>query len=308
MAVKVLKTNDLTNREMEAFQEECRLFRKLPPHPNLVQFLGVCVSSSNNNSKTAGKDGRIPNIQEDERFSTRLVTEFLSEGDMVRFMRTKWQEMNEMEMDKDRKQEKHYHLILELSKGVAAGMDHLHKNNIIHRDLAARNILIQTLVSGGSSSPNKVRVVPKISDFGLSSMKRGRSTVAVRWSAPEVLRDPNSYDPKSDVWSFGIVLFELSTNCLSIPYEDLRMNSEVQKAILSGRQVTFPSTVPANFISLAKICFALIPSFRPTFSQLFEGLVQESNDVGESSKESAEKRGKIFGGEVQDGYESLENE
>jgi len=92
---------------------------------------------------------------------------------------------------------------LKLVGGIARGMLHLHQNNIVHRDLAARNILLHQ--SGD----------PKISDFGMSRFIKSGETGQtkaiigpIRWMAPESLA-LHVYSQKSDVWSFGIVVYEI---------------------------------------------------------------------------------------------------
>jgi predicted Ser/Thr protein kinase len=91
---------------------------------------------------------------------------------------------------------------IELIRNVAAGLHHLHKHNIVHRDLAARNILLT-----GSGEP-------KISDFGMSRIleeKEGKTQSnigPIRWMAPESIGQ-HKYSKQSDVWTFGIVVWEI---------------------------------------------------------------------------------------------------
>eukprot|EP01099_Mayorella_cantabrigiensis_P002960 TRINITY_DN232_c0_g8_i2.p1 TRINITY_DN232_c0_g8~~TRINITY_DN232_c0_g8_i2.p1 ORF type:complete len:331 (-),score=56.66 TRINITY_DN232_c0_g8_i2:54-1046(-) len=281
---------------------------KLPPHPNIVQFLGLCLGPStptrsnnqqNNNEEKNLKNSispqndpidssnhspyastitrrHLPSQQPQQYRSTKMVTEYLSDGNLVLFMRNRVQ-LSELPTWAD------YQLMLQLGKGIAAGMDHLHKNKITHRDLAARNVLIQSI----SGSP--VRVVPKISDFGLSAARKGDRKIPVRWSAPEVLLDARNAEPKSDVWSFGLVLFEISWNCRTIPYANLRSHQEVRLAVLRGKQqLVFPVHIPPHYVSLAKSCFALTPSLRPSFSQLYEGLAQQERLINQNNFEAFE--------------------
>eukprot|EP01099_Mayorella_cantabrigiensis_P008989 TRINITY_DN949_c0_g1_i1.p1 TRINITY_DN949_c0_g1~~TRINITY_DN949_c0_g1_i1.p1 ORF type:complete len:236 (-),score=60.41 TRINITY_DN949_c0_g1_i1:390-1058(-) len=163
-------------------------------------------------------------------------------------------------------------------------MDHLHKNHIIHRDLAARNILIHSLISPSSSPTNvtnTVRVIPKISDFGLAVVRKKRNVqVPIRWSAPEVLINPRTTEEKSDVWSFGVLLFEICHGCRVAPYVELRSNREVKQAVLNGtHQLIFPNRISPHLVSMAKSCFALSPSLRPSFTQLFESLEEQGNST-----------------------------
>jgi len=93
--------------------------------------------------------------------------------------------------------------LIEILTGTAAGMLHLHKERICHRDLAARNILIDLK-----------DLKPKISDFGLSRLQVSDSSVTnsnvgpIKWMSPEALLE-REYSLAGDVWSFGVVIFEV---------------------------------------------------------------------------------------------------
>eukprot|EP01099_Mayorella_cantabrigiensis_P001020 TRINITY_DN1422_c0_g2_i1.p1 TRINITY_DN1422_c0_g2~~TRINITY_DN1422_c0_g2_i1.p1 ORF type:complete len:300 (-),score=64.90 TRINITY_DN1422_c0_g2_i1:138-1037(-) len=93
----------------------------------------------------------------------------------------------------------------------------------------------------------------------------------------QVLIDSRNATQKSDVWSFGVVLFEISVFCTLLPFPNIRTNKEVRTAVLSGFHLSFPNSLSPRFVSLAKACFAMVPSLRPSFVQLFEGLVQLEN-------------------------------
>eukprot|EP01099_Mayorella_cantabrigiensis_P001988 TRINITY_DN1868_c0_g1_i1.p1 TRINITY_DN1868_c0_g1~~TRINITY_DN1868_c0_g1_i1.p1 ORF type:complete len:307 (+),score=86.49 TRINITY_DN1868_c0_g1_i1:666-1586(+) len=257
---------------------------KLPPHPNIVQFLGLCVAANNLNSGGgASKNDQNDNVNKANYFSTRIVTEYLGGGNLIKYLRNRVDGQNQ-----DSVTSPPFTLILDLGKGIAAGMDHLHNNNIIHRDLAARNVLIHSStveMNRGDGPVNEgIRVIPKISDFGLSVAGTGTKTaIPVRWSAPEVLVDSKNSEKKSDVWSYGVVLFEISCCCTLSPFPEIKNNRDVREAVLSGNHVQFPRQLPAQFVSLAKTCFVMVPSLRPSFSQLFEGLVQQERLLNQRS-------------------------
>jgi len=146
-------------------------------------------------------------------------------------------------------------------RGIALGMKHLHEHNIVHRDLAARNIL---LTGSGDS---------KISDFGMSRivarMGEGRTKSdigPVSWMAPESLAK-RIYSKKSDVWSFGIVVYEIVAQCE--PHKD-RVTIEVALEI-RDRHLTpnIPSNCPPILREVMQLCWQADSSQRPVFLRHF---------------------------------------
>ena len=117
-----------------------------------------------------------------------LVLEYISEGSLDKYLK----------VNKDISHEQ----LFTYTQNIVDGMEYLAANQIIHRDLAARNILVA----------NKDKV--KISDFGLARVSndyyrmKGSSSIPVRWVALECLTH-NKYSSKSDVWSFGVTLWEM---------------------------------------------------------------------------------------------------
>jgi len=165
---------------VEDFMREMQLMIELPPHPNVVQLLGASL------------DGPQPVI----------ILEFCAGGSLERLLFESNANFSEVYK-------------MQLVRGIAAGMLHLHKHNIVHRDLAARNIL---LTASGH---------PKISDFGMSRILekdeegKANSTVGpVCWKAHESLAHRN-YSKKSDVWTFGIVVYEIVAQCEPHNNEDV---------------------------------------------------------------------------------------
>ena len=136
---------------------------------------------------------------------------------------------------------------------MAAGLWHLHAERFVHRDLAARNLLLDTGAGSdaGAGCPSAMRV--KIADFGMSRVVRdlsnslsssaNRSTLAedrfgaVKWMAPEVMLD-GAYSPASDMFSFGVVLFEIWTTRL--PYEELNHAEAAQRVVQHGLRPQLP--------------------------------------------------------------------
>jgi len=143
---------------------------------------------------------------------------------------------------------------------VAQGMAFLESKNYIHRDLAARNILV------GENN------VVKIADFGLSrcivdgdyDAKQG-SRFPIKWTAPESCQY-NRFTTKSDVWSFGIFMFEVITYGQT-PYPAMS-NAETLRAIDNGYRMPKPDRCPQDYYDEMSKCWKDSPEDRPTFETL----------------------------------------
>jgi len=143
--------------------------------------------------------------------------------------------------------------------GIAAGMSHLASENIVHRDLAARNVLLSKDLQA------------KICDFGMSRVlgegqdsNNTNATVGpVKWMSPEAILK-RQYSEKSDVWSYGVVLYEILTR--QAPHKALTP-LQVAAKIHAGLTVDVPEGVPV-ISELMLECFKFESSNRPTFKQI----------------------------------------
>ncbi|XP_069747622.1 receptor-type tyrosine-protein kinase FLT3 isoform X2 [Narcine bancroftii] len=152
--------------------------------------------------------------------------------------------------------------LLSFSYQVAKGMEFLTTQNCIHRDLAARNVL----VTHGK--------VAKICDFGLARdimqdsnyVIRGNVRLPVKWMAPESLFD-GSYTIRSDVWSYGILLWEIFSLGVN-PYPGIQVDANFYKLIKSGFKMDQPFYATETIYNVIQSCWALDPGKRLAFSDL----------------------------------------
>ena len=143
---------------------------------------------------------------------------------------------------------------------IARGMEFLHGRGIIHRDLKSSNVLLDG------------RKRAKIGDFGLTRTKSsGPMTGMVGtqdWMAPEVLVSLPFYDEKVDVYSFGIVLWELLTS--KRPYQDVESNplELIVDITMKGTRPEIPGSCPKSLRTLIEACWHTDPKRRPSFHEI----------------------------------------
>lgn len=152
----------------------------------------------------------------------------------------------------------------EMCRDVARGMAYLHKDKFIHRDVAARNCLVS---DGG---------VVKIYDFWMTEKgeayqiqdKIGRQ-IPIKWTAPEALLS-GSYTLSSDVWSFGILMWETFSSGL-LPYPGLS-NKETTEQVPKGYRMKSPNDTPKSCYSLMLKCWEENPTKRGNFEEIVKKL------------------------------------
>lgn len=152
--------------------------------------------------------------------------------------------------------------LLRFSLQVAQGLEFLASKNCIHRDVAARNVLLTN------------RREAKICDFGLARdimndsnyVVKGNARLPVKWMAPESIFDC-VYTVQSDVWSYGILLWEIFSLGKS-PYPSVAVDSRFYKMVKRGYQMAQPDFAPPEIYMIMKMCWNLVPTERPTFTKI----------------------------------------
>ncbi|KAM7397381.1 hypothetical protein PAMA_005607 [Pampus argenteus] len=152
--------------------------------------------------------------------------------------------------------------LLSFSYQVSQAMDFLSSKKCVHRDLAARNVL----VSEGK--------LVKVCDFSLARdllkdqdyVARGNTFMPVKWMSPESIFH-NVYNSLSDVWSYGVLLWEIFSLGES-PYPDLPMTQVFYSSLKRGYRMNQPDHAPQNIFDVMKQCWQEKPQDRPAFSSL----------------------------------------
>lgn len=150
-----------------------------------------------------------------------------------------------------------------IALGVAYGMRYLHSQNMVHRDLKSLNILLD--------EDN----LPKIADFGMARTKTSNNEMVSggigtsQWMAPEVLMSQN-FDEKSDVYSYGIILWEMLTG--DVPYRGLRDIQVAMTVINQNNRPKIPKSCPQNLAKFIRLCWHSDPNKRPDFPTIVQTL------------------------------------
>ncbi|KAM3914930.1 RAF proto-oncogene serine/threonine-protein kinase isoform 4-T7 [Leptodactylus fuscus] len=235
VAVKILKVTDPTPEQLQAFRNEVAVLRKTR-HVNILLFMGYMTKEK-----------------------LAIVTQWCEGSSLYKHLHvqeTKFQMFQ----------------LIDIARQTAQGMDYLHAKNIIHRDMKSNNIFLHE------------GLTVKIGDFGLATVKSRWSgsqqveqpTGSILWMAPEVIRmqDNNPFSFQSDVYSYGIVLYELMTG--ELPYSHIRDRDQI--IFLVGRGCLVPDlsklykNCPKAMKRLVADCVQKVKEERPLFPQILSSI------------------------------------
>ncbi|XP_038074861.1 tyrosine-protein kinase receptor Tie-1-like [Patiria miniata] len=249
VAIKTL-IREVTTAASENFLAEFKTMARIKPHPNVVGLMGACLHEA----------------------ILYVALEYLPNGNLRDYLRSTRPRQQEAMRSDDGVSPLTSSNLLTFGIDIARGMNHLSDSGVIHRDLAARNILLGEDLTA------------KISDFGLSRrediyVQQSHTKVPYRWLAIESLTR-QVYKSKSDVWSFGIVLWEIATFGAT-PYPEIQMKSLAER-LQEGYRMPKPENCADEIYDLMMKCWQPRPSQRPSFKEITAAL-QKMNDPSDEN-------------------------
>ena len=237
VAVKKLKS-DAPNATKEAFQKEVNFMSRLTDR-NVICILGVCY--------------------EDTPF---IMMEYMEKGDLNQYLQ-KFKTLSATDLEPQGQITTS--TLVHMTTQIASAMKYLASHNFVHRDLATRNCLV---------GPN---YLVKISDFGMSRSLydshyyriQGCFVLPVRWMSIECFY--GKFSQKSDVWAFGVTMWEIFTLAKEQPYNDMSDKQVIDDALKGKKRKTLarPYMCPVEVYEIMLKCWAHNSKQRATFEKLF---------------------------------------
>ena len=247
VAVKKLKS-DAPNATKDSFKKEVNFMSKLTDR-NIICILGVCY--------------------EDTPF---IMMEYMEKGDLNQYLQ-KFKTLSTT--DSERQGQITTRNLVHISTQIASAMKYLASHNYVHRDLATRNCLV---------GPN---YLVKISDFGMSRSLydshyyriHGHFALPVRWMSFECFY--GKFSQKSDVWAFGVTMWEIFSLAKEQPYNDMSDKQVIEDALKGrNRKILAKSDMcPLEVYKIMLECWAHNSEQRATFEQLFQLLTSVHRNV-----------------------------
>ena len=242
VAIKTLK-GSFSDALKKQFEKEIKFMARLD-NANVIRLLGIC-----------------------NKGTPFIVTEYMKNGDLHMFLKKHYHP--EIGKDTDASEiPADIPLLLYIALQIANGMRYLASLGFIHRDLAARNCLV------GED------YIVKVADFGMTQSlyntsyfrMRGTALVPIRWMAPESFF--GKFSTKTDVWSYGVTMWEVLTLCRQQPYEDMSDESLVYSAQKSQKltHLKRPPLVTDETFNIMLKCWTYDAIQRPDFETVYDQL------------------------------------
>uniref|UniRef100_A0A4W4DND1 Tyrosine-protein kinase receptor n=1 Tax=Electrophorus electricus TaxID=8005 RepID=A0A4W4DND1_ELEEL len=194
---------------------------------------------------------------------TLVIMELMTRGDLKSYLRTlrSKESTSSLPLPPLKK-------MIQMAGEIADGMAYLNANKFVHRDLAARNCMVAE------------DFTVKIGDFGMTRdiyetdyyRKGGKGLLPVRWMSPESLKD-GVFTTMSDVWSFGVVLWEIAT-LAEQPYQGMS-NEQVLRFVMEGGLLDKPDNCPDMLFELMRMCWQYNPKMRPSFLEIISSIKED---------------------------------
>ena len=207
---------------------------RLPNHPNIVKR--VCVKL---------EDNITPHVR-------TLTFEYAVNRNLHGYLKNKRSEFGDQEL-------------LTIAIDVVSGMEELERCSVIHCDLRAHNILVYDDMTCKVASLNTALCLKQNEGYRICP----NQPIAIRWQPPEVLKE-RKFSVKSDVWAFGVLLFEIFTFS-SAPYPD-KNKEQVKSDVMSGKKMSQPKDCLDEVYKIMATCFNFKATQRPSFCQLHQKL------------------------------------
>ena len=241
VAIKKLR-EDADSDLRENFEKEIKFISRMK-HANVVRLLGVCRSND-----------------------PFIVMEYMENGDLHDFLLKQTLVPDSVSMIHDN--EVTPLILLYMGVQIASGMRYLASRRFIHRDLATRNCLV-----------GKDFVI-KISDFGMSETLydslyyrvEGRLILPIRWMAYESFY--GKFSVKSDVWSYGITLWEIYSLAQNEPYHEMTDEELIEDTMKADKRklLARPETCPKKVYNVMLRCWLHEPMMRADFEEVYSRL------------------------------------
>ena len=242
VAVKKLKEDSQTSTR-EAFEKEIKFMSRLS-HRNVIRLLAVCLKGT-----------------------PFIVMEYMEEGDLNQFLKKR----KFSTVPSDYSNTLDIRGLLDIATQIASGMEYLASMKFIHRDLATRNCLVGK------------NLVVKIADFGMSQnlysayyfKLKGRAVLPIRWMAYECFY--GRFSVKTDVWAYGVTLWEVFTLGQHQPYEGWTDQEVIENSVKPSRggeskKLDKPDVCPPEVYHLMLKCWCHESENRPTFKEICQVL------------------------------------